>query len=89
MGSQIWYVATLNSVFPPKDDLRASAGDLVYAKLLTTDVLIVNSNQTAQALMEKRGAKYSGRPFFTFLCELYVRSRLVYQHVTPPDTPHI
>lgn len=55
-------------------------GDLVYAKFLTTDALIINSNETARVLMEKRGAKYSGRPLFTFLCELYVQSHSLHRN---------
>ena len=49
-------------------------GNVVYARFLATDVLIVNSAEAARTLMEKRGAKYSGRPRFTFLCELYAHS---------------
>ncbi|KAH9917080.1 cytochrome P450 [Fomitopsis serialis] len=45
-------------------------GDVVYARLLTKDVLIINSAAAARALMEKRGAKYSGRPPCTYLNDL-------------------
>ncbi|KAI0720646.1 cytochrome P450 [Fomitopsis betulina] len=45
-------------------------GDIVYARFFGNDVLVVNSTETARVLMEKRGAKYSSRPPFTFLCEL-------------------
>jgi len=52
------------------DSIRA-AGDVVYARFLTKDVLIINSAAAARVLMEKRGAKYSGRPPCTYirLCE--------------------
>ncbi|KAH9917064.1 cytochrome P450 [Fomitopsis serialis] len=45
-------------------------GDVVYARLLTKDVLIINSAAAARALMEKRSAKYSGRPHFTYIRDL-------------------
>ena len=49
----------------------------MYARFLSTDVLIINSAEAARILMEKRGAKYSGRPVFTFLCDLYVCSLML------------
>ncbi|KAI0720650.1 cytochrome P450 [Fomitopsis betulina] len=45
-------------------------GDIVYAKFLGNDMLIVNSTDAARELMEKRGAKYSSQPLFIFLCDL-------------------
>ncbi|KAH9834639.1 cytochrome P450 [Rhodofomes roseus] len=45
-------------------------GDMVYARFLTRDVLIINSAEAARELMEQRGAKYSGRPLFTYICDL-------------------
>ncbi|KZT69358.1 cytochrome P450 [Daedalea quercina L-15889] len=41
-------------------------GDLVYARFFRTPVLILNRIHTARALLEKRGAKYSSRPSFTY-----------------------
>lgn len=45
-------------------------GDVIYAKFLRQPVIILNSAQAALDLMEKRGAKYSGRPRFVYLSEL-------------------
>ena len=45
-------------------------GDVVYAKFFRQPVIILNSAQAALDLMEKRGAKYSGRPRFVYLSEL-------------------
>lgn len=57
-------------------------GDVVYARFVANDVLIVNSAAAARVLMEKRGAKYSGRPLFTFLCELHVYFQSAFeQHI--------
>ncbi|EPT01064.1 hypothetical protein FOMPIDRAFT_112035 [Fomitopsis schrenkii] len=48
----------------------AKYGDVVFAKFFQQPVIILNSAQAAIDLMEKRGAKYSGRPRFTFQREL-------------------
>ncbi|OBZ74507.1 O-methylsterigmatocystin oxidoreductase [Grifola frondosa] len=45
-------------------------GDVVFARLFRTPVLILNSVQAAQDLMDKRGFKYSDRPRFVLLVEL-------------------
>lgn len=42
------------------------AGDLVYARFFSTLVLVLNHARTARALLEKRGAKYSSRAYFTY-----------------------
>ena len=47
-------------------------GDVVYARFFQQPVIILNSAQSAIDLMEKRGAKYSGRPRFVYLSELWV-----------------
>ncbi|EPS93953.1 hypothetical protein FOMPIDRAFT_1170091 [Fomitopsis schrenkii] len=41
-------------------------GDVIYARFFSTPVIILNSIDACRALMDKRGAKYSGRPPFTF-----------------------
>lgn len=45
-------------------------GEVVYAKLFQTPVIIVNSMNVARELMDKRGAIYSDRPPFTLLGEV-------------------
>ena len=45
-------------------------GEVVYAKLFHTPVVIVNSMNVARELMDKRGAIYSDRPQFTLLGEV-------------------
>ena len=45
-------------------------GEVVYAKLFQTPVVIVNSMNVARELMDKRGAIYSDRPQFTLLGEV-------------------
>ncbi|KAI0734033.1 cytochrome P450 monooxygenase [Fomitopsis betulina] len=48
----------------------AQYGDVVFVKFFQQPVVILNSAQAALDLMEKRGAKYSGRPRFTFQRDL-------------------
>ncbi|KAI0712884.1 cytochrome P450 monooxygenase [Fomitopsis betulina] len=45
-------------------------GDVIYARFFSTPVIVLNSIDTCRALMDKRGAKYSGRPPFTFHNEI-------------------
>ena len=47
-------------------------GDVIYARFFSTPVLVLNSVDACRALMDKRGAKYSGRPPFTFHNEMCV-----------------
>ncbi|KAH9936911.1 cytochrome P450 monooxygenase [Amylocystis lapponica] len=47
-----------------------SYGDVIYAKLFQTPVLIVNSLRAAQDLMEKKGSIYSDRPNMILHIEL-------------------
>ena len=49
-------------------------GDVIYARFFSTPVLVLNSVDACRALMDKRGAKYSGRPPFTFHNEMCVPS---------------
>ena len=48
----------------------SSAGEIIYVRFFQRPVIILNSARAAQDLMEKRGAKYSGRPPFTYTTEL-------------------
>ncbi|KAH8093136.1 cytochrome P450 [Cristinia sonorae] len=45
-------------------------GDIVFAKLFHSPVIIVNSLDVARELMEKRGGNYNDRPPFILLSEL-------------------
>jgi hypothetical protein len=47
-------------------------GDVVYARILGKEMIILNTQQAARDLMEKRSAIYSDRPRFVLLGELYV-----------------
>lgn len=42
--------------------LQETYGDLIYFKVLGQSILVVNSLEVAEDLMEKRGNIYSGRP---------------------------
>lgn len=50
---------------PSRTDL-CLLGALVHAQFFNTSVLVLNHTHTARALLEKRGAKYSSRAYFTF-----------------------
>ncbi|KAH9834654.1 cytochrome P450 [Rhodofomes roseus] len=52
-------------------------GDVVYARVLNRAALILNRASTARALLERRGAKYSGRPYTTFVRDIVGWSQLV------------
>ncbi|TFY56489.1 hypothetical protein EVJ58_g7611 [Rhodofomes roseus] len=45
-------------------------GDLIFLRMFTTPLLVVNSARAARDLLEKRSAKYSGRPYSVFHIEL-------------------
>ena len=54
-------------------------GDIIYTHVLGQDIIVLNSEQVAVALLEKRSQKYSDRPvfstadlfvFLTFVCSL-------------------
>ncbi|CCM04535.1 uncharacterized protein FIBRA_06716 [Fibroporia radiculosa] len=45
-------------------------GPVIYAKILHMDVVILNSVQAAEDLMEKRGTMYSDRPHFSLITDL-------------------
>ena len=46
-------------------------GDIVYTRVLGQDIIVLNSEQVAVALLEKRSQKYSDRPVFS-TADLYV-----------------
>ena len=47
------------------------SGDIVYTRVLGQEIVILNSEEVAIALPEKRSQKYSDRPVF-FIADLYV-----------------
>ncbi|KZT03201.1 cytochrome P450 monooxygenase [Laetiporus sulphureus 93-53] len=51
-------------------DWTKQYGDVIYAKLFRKPLLILNSAQAAQDLLEKGGAKYSDRPRFILITEM-------------------
>ncbi|KIK32755.1 hypothetical protein CY34DRAFT_814091, partial [Suillus luteus UH-Slu-Lm8-n1] len=42
---------------------RAVYGDLIFVRVLNQNALVINSQQTTQALMDKRSSIYSDRPY--------------------------
>ncbi|KAI9457673.1 hypothetical protein HD554DRAFT_2141611 [Boletus coccyginus] len=42
---------------------QAKYGDIVYTRLLNTDVVVLNSPSVVMELLEKRSQIYSDRPF--------------------------
>ncbi|KAH9829577.1 cytochrome P450 monooxygenase [Rhodofomes roseus] len=52
-------------------------GEVVYARVLNKATLILNRASTARTLLEKRGAKYSGRPHTTFVTDIVGWTQLV------------
>ena len=51
------------------DDRRT--GDIVYTRMFGQDVILLNSEEVAVALLDKRSQKYSDRPEFS-PAEMYV-----------------
>ena len=48
----------------PAVDYNVAIGDVIHLDLLGKCIIILNSMEAATELLEKRGAKYSDRPFF-------------------------
>ena len=46
----------------------------MFARFFRTPAIILNSREAAEELLEKRSAKYSDRPRFILLNEMYVAS---------------
>lgn len=40
-------------------------GEIVYTRVLSQEIILLNSEQTAIALLDKRSEKYSDRPAFS------------------------
>lgn len=59
-----WYIIT----YRQQGDLTINdsylIGDILHASAFGTHVVIINSQQIADELLERRGAKYSDRPYF-------------------------
>ncbi|KZT69355.1 cytochrome P450 [Daedalea quercina L-15889] len=52
-------------------------GNVVYARIINKPVIILNCVQTARDLLEKHGARYSGRPHTTFIIDIVQWSQIV------------
>lgn len=46
------------------------AGDVIYARLFSKRILVLNSLQAAQDLLQKKAEQYAGRPHLILLSEL-------------------
>ncbi|KAG0697627.1 cytochrome P450 [Suillus ampliporus] len=46
---------------------RATYGDLIFVRILDQDVVVINSQPVAEALMDKRSRNYSDRPYLATL----------------------
>ncbi|KIJ06122.1 hypothetical protein PAXINDRAFT_25227, partial [Paxillus involutus ATCC 200175] len=56
----------------------ASFGDLVYARILNMDVLIVNSAKVAHDLAELRSTNYSDRPYLATLAPYGIDTGIIF-----------
>ncbi|PCH43300.1 cytochrome P450 [Wolfiporia cocos MD-104 SS10] len=52
-------------------------GDIIYARFFTRSTVVLNSVQSARDLLDKRSAKYSGRPHSVLQEELYGWDRFI------------
>jgi hypothetical protein len=68
MGYHIWYV---DSYYGAHMVETIISGDLVFVRLLGHEVVVINSQRVADALLEKRSRIYSDRPYIATL-EPYV-----------------
>ncbi|KAH9929349.1 cytochrome P450 [Fomitopsis serialis] len=50
-------------------------GDLMYTKMFTRPILIINSLKVARELLDKRGNKYSSRPRMVMLVNYWAGTR--------------
>lgn len=51
---------------------RRYLGDIIYIYTLGNPIIVLNSAEAADMLLDKRGNKYSSRPERTMVYELYV-----------------
>ncbi|KAG2336907.1 cytochrome P450 [Suillus weaverae] len=79
---------------------HAVYGDLVFARILDQDVVVINSQHVAQALLDKRSGIYSDRPYiataepcgwsivfaFTGYSDEWRRCRRIFQQTFRPDS---
>lgn len=60
---------------PPSSRSHISPGDLVYTRLLNQEVIVINSEEIARDLLERRSYNYSDRPSIIRMTnDLYVIS---------------
>ena len=69
MGQALWSV--LLSFNIPEVRLNSGQGDVVYVIALGKSIVVLNSEQDAIDLLEKKSAIYSDRPPF-ITCDMYV-----------------
>lgn len=77
---QPWALALLNYCFYFRvisngvrragSEWRMTLGDIIYAKILATPVIILNSIEVAEELCSKRGHIWSGRPRSRMMMDL-------------------
>ena len=60
--------------------LTCRPGDVVHLEIFGKHMIILNTFEAAQDLMEKRSAIYSDRPRFVMLAELSVMACLWFSH---------
>ena len=65
MGCYLWCVD--NSIGLYDMTLTILIGDLIYTRILDQEVVVINSQPVAQALLEKRSRIYADRPYMATL----------------------
>src|SRR6267154_2319508 len=62
---------------------RVLLGDIIYSRILNQDIIILNSEKVARALLEQRSNNYSDRPRFVTM-ELQALDHIA---LRPTNTP--
>jgi hypothetical protein len=75
MERKIWLVEFVAFFFNPLSPTSVP-GDIVYIEALGSPIVILNTFESANALLGNRGANYSRRPIFTFAGELMGANRV-------------
>lgn len=69
------WCAILAIIIPQRDSTNQRvAGDLIYIRKFGNPILVLNSMEAANELLDKRSVIYSSRPYRTMASELYVCS---------------
>lgn len=64
MACRLWYV---DRQFGERAVQIMLLGDLIYARILDQEAVIINSQHDAEALLDKRSRIYSDRPYLATL----------------------